>query len=378
MPEWPAEKLQLACFPDVPDHVSLPWDSADEYLLREADTTIPTATLILNDRHGALYCALPGAATWSDSFCARQAAQNNARANDLHPPDFLNYGGFSSLTNIRQVLIQIPKQKDQLADQLRLVATHCPDANVFLAGMAKHIPISLLNWLEVNADEYTQPRIVKKARLLNIRGLTKFASMERSLRGYTVDGLTLNGLPGVFSRDHLDPGAEVFRQYLPDLHGKVICDLGCGNGILAISLAKASSGCTIIATDDSELATLATKANAKLNDLVTNDLVTNDLVTNNSKTNNSEIDVRHGNALSAVTEKLDYVFCNPPFHDGNKQLTNIALNMFSDAHKQLKGDGVLLVVANRHLPYTTALKKLFRRVRLISDDKRFNVYYCTK
>ena len=363
MPEWPAENLQLACFPDVPDHVSLPWDSADEYLLREADTTIPAATLILNDRHGALYCALPGAATWSDSFCARQAAQNNARANDLRPPDFLSYGDFSSLTNIRQVLIQIPKQKDQLADQLRLIATHCPDANVLLAGMAKHIPVSLLNWLEVNADEYTQLRIVKKARLLSIKGLSKFASLERSLRGYTVDGLTLNGLPGVFSRDHLDPGAEVFRQYFPDLHGKVICDLGCGNGILAISLAKASSGCTIIATDDSELATLATKANAKLN---------------SSELNNTEIDVRHGNALSAVSEKLDYVFCNPPFHDGNKQLTNIALNMFSDAHKQLKGDGVLLVVANRHLPYTTALKKLFRRVRLISDDKRFNVYYCAK
>lgn len=358
MPEWSTADIQLSCFPDVPDHVSLPWDSADEYLLKEVDTTNPATTLILNDRHGALYCALPGSATWADSFCARQAAHNNARANDIQPPNFLNYSEFSTLTGIRQVLIQIPKQKDQLADQLRLVALYCPSADVFLAGMAKHIPVSLLNWLEAHAAEYTQLRIEKKARLVRIKGLSEFAAKEPATRGYQAGELRLNGLPGVFSRDHLDPGAEVFIKYFPDLHNKVICDLGCGNGILSISLAKTSSDCTVIATDDSELATIAAKGNAIINGVV--------------------LDVRHGNALSAVPEKLDYVFCNPPFHDGNKQLTNIALNMFSDAHKKLKGDGVLLVVANRHLPYNNALKKQFRKVKLISDDRRFNVYYCTK
>lgn len=358
MPTWSTADIELSCYPAVPEHVSLPWDSADEYLLREADTAIPANTLILNDRHGALYCALPGANTWTDSFCARQATHNNARANNLTPPEFISYSDFSDLNNIRQVLIQIPKQKDQLADQLRLIGLYCPQATVLLAGMAKHIPISTLNWLESLADDYEQLRIEKKARLLRIKGLKQFASEQASLTGYDIDELTLKGLPGVFSRDHLDPGAEVFRQYFPDLHDKVICDLGCGNGILAITLAKASTRCTIIATDDSELATLSAQANAT--------------------TNGVQIDVRHGNALSAVPEKLDYVFCNPPFHDGNKQLTNIAFNMFADAHKKLKKDGVLLVVANRHLPYTSALKKHFRKVRLISDNKRFNVYYCNK
>lgn len=358
MPEWSTTGLQLHCYPEVPEHVSLPWDSADDYLLQEANTDDATHTLILNDRHGALYCALPGAISWMDSFCARQAAHTNARANNVQPPEFLSYSDFSSLKDIRQVLIQIPKQKDQLADQLRLIALFCPNADVLLAGMAKHISVSWLNWLENQVAEYSQLRIVKKARLIRIKGLAKFAAVENALRGYQTNGLCLSGLPGVFSRDHLDPGAEVFIKYFPDLHGKVICDLGCGNGILAISLAKASTNCTIIATDDSELATIAAAENAKNNGV--------------------DIDVRHGNALSAVTEKLDYVFCNPPFHDGNKQLTNIALNMFADAHKKLKGDGVLMVVANRHLPYSNALKKQFRKVKLISDDRRFNVYHCSK
>ncbi len=82
--------------------------------------------------------------------------------------------------------------------------------------------------------------------------------------------------------------------------------------------------------------------------------------------------------LSSVEETLDTVICNPPFHDGHKQLTSIAESMFHESFHQLRSGGELLVVANRHLPYTKVLKRLFRNVELISDDKRFNIYRCVR
>ena len=52
--------------------------------------------------------------------------------------------------------------------------------------------------------------------------------------------------------------------------------------------------------------------------------------------------------------------------------------MFHESFHQLRSGGELLVVANRHLPYIKVLKRLFRNVELISDDKRFNIYRCIR
>ena len=98
----------------------------------------------------------------------------------------------------------------------------------------------------------------------------------------------------------------------------------------------------------------------------------------NLRANSLKGDIRQGNILSSVEETLDTVICNPPFHDGHKQLTSIAESMFHESFHQLRSGGELLVVANRHLPYTKVLKRLFRNVELISDDKRFNIYRCVR
>ena len=354
MPLWQHKHLHLECFPAVPEHVSLPWDSADEYL---ADAlTDGTSTLLLNDRYGALSCALPAAHSWADSYCAAIATRDNRVRNSLPNRERLNWPDLPSLQGIREVGLRIPKNNEQLQDQLRLIARHWPEATVKLAGMAKHIPVSLLNWLEANADDYRQHPIVRKARLIEIRGLTAFASKSNDWKGYTQGDLRIEALPGVFCRNQLDPGAAVMLQHLPAQMPGVIFDLGCGNGILSLTIARRNPQSVIIATDDSELATLS--------------------VTHNASAAGVTIDVRHGNILSAVSGNADWIVCNPPFHDGHKELTNIAAAMFREARAQLNTDGHLLVVANRHLPYLPMLRKLFRKVDTVSSDKRFCVFDC--
>lgn len=355
MPQWPARQLDLTCFPPVPEHVSLPWNSADELLVEHAADNVPT--LIFNDRHGALGCALPEAQVWTDSFCAAKALADNASRNGIERPPACRWSELASLKGVGQVLIQIPKTHDQLKLQLSLIQRYWPEATVCLAGMAKHVPVALLNWLENKASHYEQSRVIRKARIITLKGLAGFASGDdQNWTGYSYGGLTLNALPGVFCRDRADIGSQVLLNHLPeDIAGKV-CDLGCGNGLLALTVKKRFPDTDVFAVDDSEFAVLSTEANASGNDL--------------------EIRVLQSNALSEVNEDLDWVLCNPPFHDGHRQLTQIADTMFRDAATHLTPDGTLLVVANRHLPYYQSLKRLFSKVDALSADKRFTIYRC--
>ena len=355
MPQWPARQLDLTCFPPVPEHVSLPWNSADELLLEHAAANTPT--LIFNDRHGALGCALPEAEVWTDSFCAAQALEANATHNDIERAPARQWLDLATLTDIKQVLIQIPKTHDLLKLQLSLIQRHCPEATVYLAGMAKHVPVALLNWLENNAVHYEQSRVIRKARSVTLTGLSAFASAtDQDWTGYTQGELTLNGLPGVFCRDRADLGSQVLLEHLPEKIAGKVCDLGCGNGLLALTVKHRFPDTEVYAVDDSEFAVLSTQANARDNHL--------------------ELKALQSNALSEVDTAFDWILCNPPFHDGHRQLTQIADTMFRDAAAHLTPDGTLMVVANRHLPYYQPLKRLFRHVDALSADKRFTVYRC--
>lgn len=378
MATWPLTGQTLTCFPSVPEHVSLPFDSADDYLVThiKALASSPNTSLaahqrlILNDRYGALACAFPGSSWWSDSYCANVARQNNLESNQIEasgtalswdqlsePSNYIQSQS-QSQSQYQQVLIRIPKQREQLQAQLQLIARIAPEAQVLLAGMAKHIPVALLNWLETHAEHYQQYPIRRKARLIEISGLGGFSALKATTPGYQVNEFRLHAAPGVFCADRLDPGARAFIPFLPKNVTGTLCDLGCGNGVLSLHLAKNNPDARILATDDSELATLAARSNLAANQLVG--------------------EVRHGNVLSAVCEPLDWIVCNPPFHDGHKQLTNIATAMFQQSHKALTAQGILQVVANRHLPYQGPLKKLFRSVKVVSADKKFVVFECRK
>lgn len=353
MPVWNATGLTLSCYPPLPDHVAQPWDAADDYLLQQAR---PVETLIVNDRYGALTCALPQAVIWNDSASALFSANENLKANQLPEVAGRTVAGLDAPARpVQQVLLRLPKNQEQLAYWLNQIASQCPDATILLAGMAKHIPVSLLKWLQANSAEYEQLPVQRKARLMRISGWQQ--PPLQLFRGYSSAGLTLESLPGVFAREKLDIGSQVLLQHLQLPTQGTVVDLGCGNGLLALTVASQNPQLKVIATDDSAAAALSARHNAGLNRL--------------------NIDVRHGDVLQAVSEKADLILCNPPFHDGHKQLTNIAQRMFEESRLRLNAHGVLYVIANRHLPYQPLLNRLFHKVSVVSSDPRFSVYRCS-
>lgn len=74
----------------------------------------------------------------------------------------------------------------------------------------------------------------------------------------------------------------------------------------------------------------------------------------------------------------DFVVANPPFHSKDKQDIDLGIQFIKTAHKILKKDGKLWMVANRHLPYEVDLKKLFKKVELVGSSAEFKVFLATK
>ncbi|MCD8524174.1 MAG: methyltransferase [Saccharospirillaceae bacterium] len=361
MPVWETTGLALSCHPPTPEHIALPWDAADDYLLHFA---VAQPTLTINDRHGALSCALTQKGiplvNWHDSANACETTRRNHQNNQLKLEAgqiILSEDQIPSST--RQVLIKLPKNLEQLKFWLQCARERLPhDTRYLLAGMVKHMPVSWLNWLEQEAATYRQEQVVRKARLLELT-FTPLTSTAHSWSGYQTDsGLTLSGLPGVFSRQQHDIGSRVLLEHTDLPFGGTLCDLGCGNGLLGLTLKQAHPELNLILTDDSWLAVRSAQHNARQNQL--------------------DVCVRHGDILAEVREPLDWIVCNPPFHDGHKQLTNIAERMFEQSAKALISGGRLLVIANRHLPYAGKLRRLFQTVEVLSADSRFSLYLCQK
>lgn len=368
MPYWEQQALSLECLPPVAEHIARPWDSADEYALRQLDAQQPT--LVINDRYGALACSLAKPVIWLESACARRSTQANMERNQLQQP--LRWVSHpQALVDVaadempHQVILRIPKNLDQLRYWIEICRQHLPaDTRYFLAGMAKHIPVSWLNWLEANSGQYRQFPIERKARLMEIS--EPHADKQLVLwQGYRLDEseqpVELKGLPGVFSRNSQDIGSRFLLEQhqarqLP-LHGKV-CDLGCGNGLLGIALAKRFPDIELTLADDSLLAVESAIANAEHNGL--------------------QATVAHSDLLEDVIGTFDFIVCNPPFHDGHKQMSDIAELMFEQSAARLQPQGELLVIANRHLPYRPVLKRFFRKADVIAENPKFMLYRCRR
>ena len=356
MPTLPTDNFLLECFPPLPDHVALPRDAADDYLIASADPA--AAKVIINDRFGALACAFPSATLWSDSFSARRSWDHNLTLNQLPPAAGRTLTSLTeTAAGTQQVLLRMPKALDQLCHWLDRISNAAPEAEILLAGMAKHIPVSWLKRLQQNSAGYQQLRIERKARLMRLRGWQ--AAPRPAWRSYSSgDGLHLSALPGVFSGEKEDAASRLLLDLVALPQSGRLIDLGCGNGLLALTAASRAPALTVIACDDSAAAVESAEYNARQNDLT--------------------LTVRQSDCLSEVAETADIILCNPPFHDGHRQLTDIAARMFTEAAQHLNQDGYLAVVANRHLPYLPLLRQHFREVKTVSSHPKFSVYVCRR
>ena len=151
---------------------------------------------------------------------------------------------------------------------------------------------------------------------------------------YSVDGLTVKTLPGVFSRDGLD--------------------VGCGAGVLSVAFARHSPKIRLTLCDVSAPAVEASRATLA--------------------TNGVEGEVFASNVFSEVKGRFDMIISNPPFHDGMQTSLDAAQTLIRGAVRHLNSGGELRIVANAFLPYPDVLDETFGFHEVIAQTGRFKVY----
>lgn len=158
--------------------------------------------------------------------------------------------------------------------------------------------------------------------------------------------------PGSFSADGADPGSAALSASLAPLKGH-IADLGAGWGYLSHHALRS-------------------------NDIERIHLVEADQPTLDCARRNVDDSRAVFHWADATTfqppDPVHHVICNPPFHKGRAGSPELGQAFIANAARILTPRGTLWMVANRHLPYESALKDLFAEVAELPGTPAFKIY----
>lgn len=169
--------------------------------------------------------------------------------------------------------------------------------------------------------------------------------------------LKLESDNGVFSKDHLDFGSRLLIEefILPlNLDGDIL-DLGCGYGIIGISISKKYNKKTIL-VDINERAIELAKKNIKLNN-VNSEAIKNDGL--------------EGLGL------FQSILTNPPIRAGKK----VVYQFFNQSYEHLIKNGELWIVMRKQHGALSALNELnsiFNNSEIVKKKNGFLIIRCIK
>lgn len=366
-------ELQLHRWPLEQKNRSLQaWDAADELLIEQSLQALQhkadSSVLLLNDSFGALSCAIGEHPHCSigDSYISQQAALFNRAQNQLSASALCWQDSLQAWPDkVDLVLLKVPQQHSYLRFLLqKLSQVIHPHTVILAAGKAKDLHQNLLDIFRQELGPVEASLQHKKCRYLRchwhgqVRDLSPVASW--ALEEYN---LSLSNYPAVFSREQLDIGARFLLEHLPVTENSLVADLGCGNGVLGLALMQQQPQTQLLFFDDSYQAIASAQASLRAN----------------PELSAAQAEFRVDDCMSQQPDKsLDWVICNPPFHQQQAVTEHIAMQMFKDAKRCLKAGGRLRVVANRHLPYYVHLKQSFGHCRLVAGNPKFVILEAMK
>ena len=377
--DFDGRELTVARWPADGNDGLRAWDAADEYLLRQLREQRPRAgsrVLLVDDAWGALGAALAAwqPVAWGDSHLGHLALKQNLERNGLDPRVVTFVPATDTPVGpFDLALLRLPRDLACLDDTLRrLRPLLAPEAELLAGGMIKHTPSRAWRRLEHLIGPTTTTAGWKKARLGSARAEAHDAWRSPAPPGihpgYRLpdEGLELVGAPGVFGGGRLDRGADLLRRHLPVTDQPLAAaDLGCGDGILALAIARRCPRTRVLGIDASHRAIACARANLARNFIDPDDA--------------GRIRLEIGDGLADVEPaSLDLVACNPPFHQGHAVADIAAERMFIQARQALRPGGRLLVVGNRHLGHHAKLERLFGHHELVDGDARFTVVAATR
>jgi 16S rRNA (guanine1207-N2)-methyltransferase/23S rRNA (guanine1835-N2)-methyltransferase len=375
------KNLFLSRFPVAQVNRSLQaWDAADEYLINYVNEHAlignTSKVSIFNDTFGALTTSLchantdkPDVVCINDSYISAQGIRYNIEQNAL---DSRNVRQLNSLDNLPSdidvILYKIPKSKSLLIEQLIQIKNSVNDNCIFIAAdRAKDIHSATLKVFEKYLGTTKTSLAVKKARLVFCQldntqvhrspFPTIWTLPNQSTADLTSKDFIISNHANVYAREKLDIGARYFIENLPEVSAdSQIIDLGCGNGVIGLSILAKQPGANIQFIDESTMAIASAEQNIKQNLPQCID----------------QCQFNLNDCLTGIeSNSVDLILCNPPFHQNSATTDHIAWQMFKDSHRVLKKGGELRIIGNRQLAYHIKLQRIFGNEKLIASNNKF-------
>jgi len=149
-----------------------------------------------------------------------------------------------------------------------------------------------------------------------------------------------------FSPKSIDKGT-LFMLSKAKVTGKdKVLDLGCGYGVVGISIAKEIGGDCVVMSDISEEALVLTAANLERNGL-------------------KHVRVLKSNGLKEIPDKdFTLILSNPPYHAD----FSVAKAFIEDGYKWLAQGGKLVMVTKRLTWYRNKITSVFGGVKVFEQD----------
>lgn len=181
----------------------------------------------------------------------------------------------------------------------------------------------------------------------------KLTKLSCFLRGIN---LLIYTAPGIFSNKGIDKGSFLLIEKCIIKDNHYILDLGCGYGVIGVTLAKCFPSSKFLLTDINERAVKLSKKN----------ILTNKLENAEAKKRNIFDNIDND-------EKFDTILLNPPQTAG-KQL---CFQMIEESLQHLKKGGTLQLVARHNKggkSLSKKMKEVFNNVKDISKKSGYRVY----
>ena len=189
----------------------------------------------------------------------------------------------------------------------------------------------------------------------------KVASKPRTIC-YSINGVdfSLESDNGVFSKNDLDKGSELLiKELLPINLGENILDIGCGIGVIGLTLAYFTPSLKVCLTDVNTRALSLCSANA------------------NSLKLSQRVTILQSDVYEKIEGKFTSIVSNPPIRAGKK----VTYEIYRGALEHLIDSGSLYIVIrkNQGAPSVMSyLEELFGNVALLAREKGYYVLKATK